>query len=61
MTTIDFDKKLVCGPEFVAVRIVDNCEDLKVGSIWLPPLFFLRLDKKLKNSIPIQASFRYLM
>lgn len=36
MTTIDFDKKLVCGPEFVAVRIIDNCEDLKVGNIWLP-------------------------
>lgn len=36
MTTIDFDKKLVCGPEYVAVRIIENCDDLKVGSIWLP-------------------------
>lgn len=36
MTTIEFDKKLKCGPEYVAVRIIENCEDLKVGSIWLP-------------------------
>lgn len=36
MTTIEFDKKLTCGPEFVAVRIIENCEDLKIGNIWLP-------------------------
>lgn len=36
MTTIEFDKKLECGPEFVAVRIIENCEELKIGSIWLP-------------------------
>lgn len=36
MTTIEFDKKLTCGPEFVAVRILENCEELKIGSIWLP-------------------------
>lgn len=36
MTTIDFDKKLICGPEYVAVRIIDNCEELKAGNIWLP-------------------------
>lgn len=36
MTIIDFDKKLICGPEYVAVRIIDNCEELKIGSIWLP-------------------------
>ena len=36
MTTIKFDKKLICGPEFVAVRIIENCDDIKVGSIWLP-------------------------
>jgi hypothetical protein len=36
MTTIEFDKKLICGPEFVAVRIIENCEDLKIGNIWLP-------------------------
>ena len=35
MTTIKFDKKLECGPEYVAVRIIENCEELKVGNIWL--------------------------
>ena len=35
MTTIEFDKKVKCGPEFVALRIVDNCDDLKVGDILL--------------------------
>lgn len=37
MTTITFDKKLECGPEYVAVRIIENCEELKVGNIWLTP------------------------
>lgn len=36
MTTIEFNKKLICGPEFVAVRIIENCEELKLGSIYLP-------------------------
>lgn len=36
MTTIEFDKKVVCGPEFVAVRILENCDELQIGSIWLP-------------------------
>lgn len=36
MTTIEFNKKLTCGSEFVAIRIIENCEDLKVGNIWLP-------------------------
>lgn len=36
MTTIEFNKKLTCGPEYVSVRIIENCEDLKIGSIWLP-------------------------
>ena len=35
MTTIKFVKKLECGPEYVAVRIIENCEELKVGNIWL--------------------------
>ena len=38
MTTIEFDKKLTCGPEYVSVRIIENCEDLKVGNIWLPQM-----------------------
>jgi len=36
MTTIEFDKKCVCGPEFVCVRLIDNGENLKVGDIYLP-------------------------
>lgn len=36
MNTIQFDKKCKCCPEFVCVRILDNCDDLKVGSIYLP-------------------------
>lgn len=35
MQTIKFDKKLKCGPDYVAVRILDNAEDIKVGSIYL--------------------------
>ena len=38
MTTIEFDKKVVCGPEFVAVRILENCDELRVGTIWLPAM-----------------------
>ena len=33
MVNIEFDKKLVCGPEYAAVRIIDNCEDLAIGNI----------------------------
>lgn len=36
MTTIEFNKKCICGPEFVCVRVLDNAEELKVGSIYLP-------------------------
>lgn len=36
MNIIQFDKKCVCGPEFVCVRILENCDNLKVGNIWLP-------------------------
>lgn len=35
MTTIDFDKKVICNDEYVAVRIIENCEDLKVGNLYL--------------------------
>lgn len=38
MDIIKFDKKVKCGPEFVALRIIENCNDLKVGSIWLPDM-----------------------
>ena len=36
MDIIKFDEKVQCGPEFVALRLLDNCDDLKVGNIWLP-------------------------
>ena len=36
MTTLKFDKKVECGPEFVALRILENCDNLKVGDIWMP-------------------------
>lgn len=36
MNTVEFDEKVECGPEFVALRILDNLEDLQVGGVWLP-------------------------
>lgn len=36
MNLIQFDKKCKCGPEFVCVRILENCDQLKVGNIYLP-------------------------
>ena len=36
MNLIQFDKKCKCGPEFVCVRILENCDELKVGNIYLP-------------------------
>lgn len=36
MTTIKFDKKLVCCTTYAAVRILDNGDEQKAGSIWLP-------------------------
>ena len=36
MNTIQFDKKLTCGSDFVAVEVLDTCEELKIGNIWLP-------------------------
>lgn len=38
MDTIEFDKKVVCGPEFVALRIIQNNDEMKSGNIWLPSL-----------------------
>lgn len=35
MNTNEFDKKVQCGKDFAAVRILDNCEELKVGNIFL--------------------------
>lgn len=39
MNTIEFNKKLTCGNDFVAVEVIDTCETLKCGSIWVPDSF----------------------
>ena len=36
MNYTEFDKKCKCGPEFVCVRIIEKCDQLKVGNVWLP-------------------------
>lgn len=36
MTTTDFNKKVECGNDFVAVKIIENCDDLKIGNIYIP-------------------------
>lgn len=36
MTTIKFDKKMICGNDYVAVEVLDVMNELKVGNIYLP-------------------------
>ena len=36
MTTIQFDKKLKCGNDFVAVEVIDVENELKIGNLYLP-------------------------
>lgn len=36
MTTIEFNKKLTCGSDFVAVTVIEVHNELKVGNIYLP-------------------------
>lgn len=36
MAMIQFDKKVKCGPEFVALRVIDKCNNLKIGDIYVP-------------------------
>lgn len=36
MTTTEFNKKVECGSDFVAVKIIENCDELKIGSIYIP-------------------------
>lgn len=36
MTNIKFEKKLTCGPDFVAVTILENGEEQRYGNIVLP-------------------------
>lgn len=33
MTNVEFDEKVKCGSEYVAVRIIENCDELKIGNI----------------------------
>ena len=39
MTTIQFDKKLKCGNDFVAVIVLDVMNEAKVGNVYLPDSF----------------------
>ena len=39
MTTIQFDKKLRCGNDFVAVEVLDVLNEVKIGNIYLPDSF----------------------
>lgn len=36
MTTIQFDKKMKCGNDYVAVRVIDVQNEVKVGNVYLP-------------------------
>ena len=36
MTTIQFDKKLKCGSDYVAVTVIDVQNETKVGNVYLP-------------------------
>lgn len=36
MPTVEFDEKVVCNDKFIAVRVLDNLDELKVGDIYLP-------------------------
>lgn len=39
MTTIEFNKKLKCGNDFVAVEVLDVQNETKIGSVYLPDSF----------------------
>ena len=39
MTTIKFDKKLKCGNDYVAVRVIDVMNEVKIGNLYLPDSF----------------------
>ena len=36
MTNTEFNKIVTCGNDFVAVKIIENCENLQIGNIYLP-------------------------
>lgn len=37
MTTTKFNKKVECCTEYVAIKILDNGDEIKVGNIYIPP------------------------
>ena len=39
MTTIEFDKKLTCGNDFVAVTVLDVNNEVKIGNLYMPSSF----------------------
>ena len=61
MNITKFDKKCKCCPDFVAVRIIDNCDELKVGSIYLPASAQLnqRLAHCLVEDVGVTAKEKY--
>ncbi len=36
METIKFDRKVKCGFEFVALRMLDSCDNIKIGDVYVP-------------------------
>lgn len=61
MNLIKFDKKCKCGPEFVCVRILDNCDELKIGNIYLPQMSAAnqRLAHAVIEDVGIKAAEEY--
>ena len=61
MNITKFDKKCKCCPDFVAVRILDNCDELKVGSIYLPSTSKLneRLARCIVEDVGTNAAEKY--
>lgn len=61
MTQIEFNKKLTCGPKFVAVRILENCDDLKVGNIYVSSSYESngRLARVIIENVGSEAAEKY--
>lgn len=41
MVTTEFNKEVECGNDFVAVQIIENCDELKVGEIYMTESYAL--------------------
>src|SRR5574344_2705330 len=61
LNIIKFDKKVECATKYVAVRIIDNCDELKVGSIYLPSTASAndRLAHAVVESVGPEAADKY--